>query len=83
MNAYYSHYPIRIKPDDIWLLIVQCFSNHVNENSEKLRNSFLNLMEKTLKMKIDTKGLDIGKKHLEIFIEEINKRIGREFRKRT
>jgi len=32
-----DHYPIRIKPDDIWLLIVQAFSHHVNANSEELR----------------------------------------------
>ena len=41
-NAHCNHYPIRIKPDDIWLLIIQCFSYHVNENSEKLRNHFVN-----------------------------------------
>ena len=39
-KAYCNHYPIRIKPDDIWLLIVQCFSHHINTNSEKLRNFF-------------------------------------------
>ena len=36
-TAHTNHYPIRIKPDDIWLLIVQAFSNHVNANSERLR----------------------------------------------
>ena len=36
-RAHFNHYPIRIKPDDIWLLIVQAFSNHVNTNSKKLR----------------------------------------------
>ena len=40
--AHINHYPIRIKPDDIWLLIVQAFSNHVNANSEKLRHLFVN-----------------------------------------
>ena len=46
LNGFYishcNHYPIRIKPDDIWLLIVQSFSHHVNANSEKLRNYFVN-----------------------------------------
>ena len=37
-----NHYPIRIKPDDIWLLIVQAFSHHVNANSEELRYDFVN-----------------------------------------
>jgi len=30
-QAHINHYPIRIRPDDIWLLIVQGFSNHVNQ----------------------------------------------------
>ena len=41
-NAHLNHLPIRIRPDDIWLLIVQAFSNHVNTNSEKLRKYFVN-----------------------------------------
>ena len=41
-TAHTNHYPIRIKPDDIWLLIVQAFSHHVNNNSEELRNMFVN-----------------------------------------
>ena len=41
-TAHTNHYSIRIKPDDIWLLIVQAFSNHVNANSEKLRHLFVN-----------------------------------------
>ena len=46
-DAFRYHYPIKIKPDDIWLLIVQAFSHHVNANSEELRNYFiLTLMEK-------------------------------------
>jgi hypothetical protein len=40
-TAHTNHYPIRIKPDDIWLLIVQAFSNHVNSNSEELRQYFV------------------------------------------
>ena len=45
MDFIYLHtnnYPIRIKPDDIWLLIVQAFSNHVNANAEQLRHYFVN-----------------------------------------
>ena len=40
-TAHCNHYPIRIKPDDIWLLIVQAFSYHVNANSEALRELFV------------------------------------------
>ena len=41
-SAHCNHYPVRIKPDDIWLLIVQAFSNHIEENAEKLRHYFVN-----------------------------------------
>ena len=45
LNGFYlahsNHYPIRIKPDHIWLLIVQAFSNHVNVNAEKLLSLFV------------------------------------------
>ena len=50
--AHINHLPVRIKPDDIWLLIVQAFCTHVNENSEKLRKYFVDFE---------------GKKTLEIF----------------
>ena len=75
-TAHINHYPIRIKPDDIWLLIVQAFSNHVNANSEKLRNYFVNFDGKK---ELIVKYYDISfihevtKKHLEDFSEQINK----------
>ena len=50
-TAHINHYPIRLKPDDIWLIIVQAFSNYVNSNSEKLRHYFVNFDgKKTLKV---------------------------------
>ena len=73
-NAYCNHYPIRIKPDDIWLLIVQCFSHHINKNSEKLRNYFVNFEEKkNLEIKIEC--LKIEKENLEFFVEKINQEL--------
>ena len=72
--AFCNHYPIRIKPDDIWLLIVQCFSHHVNANSEKLRNYFVNFEGKS-KLKVDIVCLKIEKGNLEIFVKEINQEI--------
>ena len=47
-TAHTNHYPIRIKPDDIWLLIVQAFSNHVNANSENYEKMKVYLGEKLL-----------------------------------
>ena len=41
-TAHTNHYPIRIKLDDIWLLIVQVFSHHVDNNSEFLREYLVN-----------------------------------------
>ena len=41
-TAHTNHYPLRITPDDIWLLIVQAFSNHVNANYQELRKYFVN-----------------------------------------
>ena len=40
-TAHTNHYPLRITPDDIWLLIVQAFSNHVNANYQELRKYFV------------------------------------------
>ena len=52
-TAYINHYPIRIKPDDIWLLIVQAFSHHVDDNSRILRKYFVNFDgNKTLEITI-------------------------------
>ena len=73
-TAHINHYPIRIKPDDIWLLIVQAFSVHVDVNSEELKNYFVNFDEqKTLTVKYNgiffAKNFD--KKILENFCEQI------------
>ena len=72
--AYCNHYPIRIKPDYIWLLIVQCFSHHVNKNSESLRNYFVNFEGKK-KLKIQIETLKIDKKDFETFVEKINQEL--------
>ena len=73
-SAYCNHYPIRIKPDDIWLLIVQCFSHHVNANSEELRKYFVDFEgKKNLEIKI--KCLKIEKENLEDFVEQINQQL--------
>jgi len=74
-TAHMKHYPIRIKPDDIWLLIVQAFSHHVNANSKELRDYFVNFEgKKTLQVKYY--GIyykeNITKKILEDFSNQIN-----------
>ena len=81
LNGFYiahtNHYPLRIKPDDIWLLIVQAFSNHVNANSEELRNLFVNFDGKqTLQVKYPLSSIEeVNRKVLEDFSEQINKQM--------
>jgi len=76
-EAHNNHYPIRIKPDDIWLLIVQGFCNHVNANSEELRSMFVNFEgKKTLIVEYPLSSIEqVDKKILENFSEQINKQM--------
>ena len=73
-TAHTNHYPIRIKPDDIWLLIVQAFSNHVNANAEELRNLFVNFDGKqTLIVEYPLSSIEeVDKNILQNFSEQIN-----------
>ena len=77
-NAHAIHYPIRLKPDDIWLLIIQAFSNHININSEELRHKLVNFNGKKL-LTIDFELIDsiknIRKSNYEDFIKKINDQI--------
>ena len=76
-TAHTNHYPIRIKPDDIWLLIVQAFSNHVNANAEKLRHYFVNFDGKQkLKIIYILSNIEqVDRKILENFSEQINEQM--------
>ena len=77
-TAHCMHFPLRLKPDDIWLLIVQAFSNHVNANSELLRGHFVNFEgKKTLKVIYPDKSelKDVDKKTLEDFSVQINEQM--------
>ena len=76
-TAHTNHYPIRIKPDDIWLLIVQAFSHHVNNNSEKLRNMFVNFSgKKELIVQYPLSDIsEVDKKVLEDFSKQINEQM--------
>ena len=63
-----------IKPDDIWLLIVQAFSNHINFNSEELRKMFVNFKgKKTINIYYNMTNIrQIDKSILEDFSVKIN-----------
>ena len=40
-RAFQSHYPLTLRPDDIWLLLTQGLALHVRANSEELRPRFV------------------------------------------
>ena len=42
LDAWANHYPIRFKPEHIWLLILQAVAIHVEKNAEKLRKKYVN-----------------------------------------
>ena len=77
-TAHINHYPIRIKPDDIWLLIVQAFSNHVNSNSEELRKYFVNFEGKK-ELVVEYEDIifinQMQRKHVEDFSKQINEQM--------
>ena len=42
IDAWAHHYPIRFKPEHIWLVILQAVAVHVEKNAEKLRKKYVN-----------------------------------------
>ena len=46
INSFNYHMPLIISPDIIWLQIVQQLGIHINQNSEKLRDKFVNFKGK-------------------------------------
>ena len=40
-QSYVNHMPVSVNPDILWMLIVQGFSRHIDQNAEKLRNKFV------------------------------------------
>ena len=41
LNSYFGHCPIKVNPNVIWQLILNLFSEYVNDNSEELRKIFV------------------------------------------
>jgi len=76
-TAHTNHYLIRIKPDDIWLLIAQAFRYHVNANSERLRHYFVDFDgKKQLIVEYNLSSIDqVNRKVLENFSEQINEKM--------
>ena len=40
-RSYVNHMPVSVNPDILWMLIVQGFSRHIDQNAEKLRHKFV------------------------------------------
>lgn len=80
-QAYAEHRPYIFSPDMIWLLISQGFSQHVNNNSEKLRHHFVNFSGKLTLINQDNR-LNINnpdapwEEMFPGFIEKLRKEIG-------
>ena len=76
-TAHTNHYPIRIRPDDLWLLICQSFSNHINENSEKLRTMFVNFEgKKDISIDYDLSSIEqVDIKVAEDFSVKVNEKL--------
>ena len=56
--AFRKHFPLKIKPDVVWITILQGFATHINKNPEKYRHQFV---------------AHEGKKELEVFRESFRK----------
>ena len=82
-TAHCMHFPLRLKPDDIWLLIVQAFSNHVSANPEKLRNFFVNFKGKQrLEVEYIFDDINTNIKHLpKIVYEDFSEKITNQMKK--
>ena len=75
-QAYADHRPFVLSPDMIWLLISQGFAQHVNANSEQLRNQFVNFDGKlSLVVRNDAIDLDNPKSPWEKVFPEFTKKI--------
>ena len=81
-KAYVKHIPICITPDLLWMLIIQGFSRHIDQNSEKLRSKFVQFEgKKALCVDGNEKSIDdITKEGWERtfneFVENIRKNVG-------
>ena len=44
--AYFKHYPLKLSPSQIWILILQSIGIHIDQNAEKLRDKFVSHQDK-------------------------------------
>lgn len=80
-QAYQSHLPLTLSPDDVWTTITQGLAIHVNKNAEALRHHFVDFAGKK-DIEVEMPGFVKGgnnpwKDSLNVFSSEIAKFIGR------
>ena len=81
-QSYVNHIPVSVNPDTLWMLIVQGFSRHIDQNAEKLRYKLVDFDgKKTLIVDGDEERIeDINKegweKTFELFVEMIKESAG-------
>ena len=75
LNAYFYHCPIKISPNIIWQLILNAFSDFVNENYEELRQKFVDFKGKQNLIFYRRGTLDDINKYKDGIIEELNNKI--------
>ena len=59
LDAWANHYPIRFKPEHIWLLILQAVAIHVEKNANKLRKKYVNHNGK-MQLTVQRDGFKLG-----------------------
>ena len=82
LNAYFNHCPIKVSPNVIWQLILNNFSKYVNDNSERLREKFVDFEGKKNLTCIRIGKLEDADKYTDDIIKEycnqISQNIGKE-----
>ena len=82
LNAYFNHCPIKVSPNVIWQLILNNFSKYVNDNSERLREKFVDFEGKKNLTCIGIGKLEDADKYTDDIIKEycnqISQNIGKE-----
>ncbi len=78
LQAWSNHYSFKIKPEHIWLLILQGVATHVDKNAEKLRDKYVQHDGK-MTLLIDRDNFTVGDKNndwisvINEFVEQIDK----------
>ena len=80
--AYFNHCPIKVSPNVIWQLILNNFSKYVNDNSERLREKFVDFEGKKNLTCIGIGKLEDADKYTDDIVKEfcnqISQNIGKE-----